>query len=277
MTGIMGLRDLRERLAGLRLSGEEALRGESLHLSHLRRIFSPLEIGPGHQTNRPLAVLAFTNRSGSTYLGQLLASTPDLYGFREDLNHTTVAQRAFEHAIPTFAGYLRHVVSLGETPGATFGVKASAEQLRLIHMTGIDQCFERVNVIRIRRRDRVAQAVSLWMAWQTMQWTSRQDMRITHLSYNYTELRRYLQNVQEAEAALDLALSVLPYQVFSLDYETLCESPGPTVSALRQELGLGPGETAATSWAERQGSDEKSSFVAQFREDLARDWALADL
>ncbi|MEM7719700.1 MAG: hypothetical protein AAF222_10905, partial [Pseudomonadota bacterium] len=121
VTVTMGLRDLREKVSGLRLTGEEALRGDSLHLSQLRRIFAPLEVDARYQAKRPLAVLAFTNRSGSTYLGQLLASTPDLYGFREDLNHATVAHRTRHHAIPTLTDYLSHVVSLNATPGATFG------------------------------------------------------------------------------------------------------------------------------------------------------------
>ncbi|MEO0918617.1 MAG: hypothetical protein AAFY31_16835, partial [Pseudomonadota bacterium] len=112
MTINMGLRELKGKVTGLRLSGEEALRGDSLHLSHLRRLFTPLEIDPDYKANRPLAILAFTNRSGSTYLGQLLASTPALYGFREDLNHTTVARRKHEHALHTFTHYLDHIVSL---------------------------------------------------------------------------------------------------------------------------------------------------------------------
>lgn len=268
----MGLLELRHRLAGTHLFGENALRGESLHLSHLRETFHSLAIPRDARHGRPLVVLAFTNRSGSTHLGRLLASAPDLYGFREDLNHGIAATRARAEGLNDLASYLDHVVGLNAVPSAGFGLKASAEQLRLIRMTGIDRAFERTTVIRIRRRDRVAQAVSLWIAWQTRQWTSRQTPRATRLSYDHQALRKCLQGVQEAESALDLVLGLLPYPVLPVEYEALSDDAASVVAGLRRSLGLPPVQLTVDSGIKRQVTDEKSEIVRRFRAELARSW-----
>jgi LPS sulfotransferase NodH len=129
-------------------------------------------------------------------------------------------------------------------------------------------------VIRIRRRDRVAQAVSLWIAWQTRQWTSRQTARAVELCYDYTRLREQLRAVEDAECALDLVLSVLPYPVLNVEYETLCSDPGGAIAMLRRNLDLPPCGVSPTGWAERQSTGQKTAIVERFRADLARDWSL---
>lgn len=270
----MDLRGLKFRLSGAGLVGERALRGQTLHLGHLRNVFDTLVIPGDVRMHRPFFLLAFTNRSGSTYLGRLLASAPDLYGFREDLNHTIVARRVRESGLGNLSSYLAHIVGLQSKHGAGFGLKASAEQLRLVHMTRMDRAFEGTRVIRIRRRDRVAQAVSLWTAWQTRQWTSLQTTRHSSLHYDYRALRRALQSVQEAESALDLVLSVLPYKVFTVEYEALCDDPAAEIASLREKLGLPPFRPVRQCGLERQSSQQKRDFVHRFRSDLARAWEL---
>ncbi len=270
----MGLHDLARKFTGTRLTGEHALCGESLHLAGLRRVFDPLRVDPDLKLNRPLIALAYSNRSGSTWLGQLLASAPDLYGFREDLNHNIVARRAKTEKLPNLSCYLRHITTLGATHGAGFGLKASAEQLRLIRLTGIDRAFSETTVIRIRRLDRVAQAVSLWMARKTWAWDSRQEARKTAPAYSFPELRRHLESVQEAESALDLILSVLPYPVLSVEYETLRDDAGPMIAALRAGLGLPPFDRAPSASIDRQNSPDKDEIVERFRSDLARHWSV---
>lgn len=273
----MGLQALKHRVTRTRLSGEGALYGDTLHLSRLRRVFDPLRVDRGTTFDRPLIVIAFTNRSGSTLLGQLLSSAPDLYGFREDLNHNIVQKRAQQESISSLSGYLDHIVTLNARPGAAFGLKASAEQLRLLRLTGIDRAFSETSVIRIRRRDRVAQAVSLWMARKTWQWTSLQHARDVPLAYDHHELRRHLDSVQEAENALDLVLSVLPYRVHSVDYETLCSHTGEMIAALRSGLGLPSLATLPNATIEQQGSAEKREMTARFRAELADHWNLGPL
>ncbi|MCG6885036.1 MAG: Stf0 sulfotransferase family protein [Silicimonas sp.] len=272
----MRLGELRRRLIPKRLAGESALGPNSCHLNGLRQVFDPVRVADGARADRDLVLLAFTNRSGSTHLGQLLASAPDLYGFREDLNHTTVCRRAGAEGLTDLTAYVAHITAIGATSGAGFGLKASAEQLRLVRLAGIDGMFNRTTVIRIRRRDRIAQAVSLWMARETREWSSRQTPSGAPLTYDHRTLRRHLDSVQSAESALDLVLSILPYQVLNVDYDELCSAPENVVATLRAGLGLPPSKAPLSSWVKRQSSPEKSAFVARFREELCQSWSLPD-
>lgn len=270
----MAFMDLKQRLRPTRLPGEAALNDDSLHIAELRQVFGPLAVFDTLKLDRPLVLLAFSNRSGSTHLGQLLAGAPDLYGFREDLNHQTVRKRVEENGIPDLTGYLEHIARLGEKPEAGFGVKASAQQLRLVRMAGIDRAFTETTVVRIRRRDRAAQAVSFWMARRTGQWTSRQSGEEVRLDYDARAIRQCLKSIQSAESALDLVLALLPYKVLNVEYEALCEWPEFIVGRVRAGLGLPPLDEPPSGWPERQVSDQKSEFVARFRAELARDWTL---
>lgn len=270
----MSFIDLRKRFSPTRLPGEAALAGDSLHIAELRRIFASLNVSSSLKLQRPLVLLAFTNRSGSTHLGQLLASAPDLYGFREDLNHQSVRRRVSEERIPDLTTYVSHIAALGEKPDAGFGLKASAQQLRLVRMAGMDRAFSETIVVRIRRRDRVAQAVSFWMANETQQWTSRQTAKDVPLEYDSRVLRQHLKSIQASESALDLVLALLPYKILNVEYESLCEFPEFIVRRVRTGLGLPPLETAPSGWPERQTSEQKSEFVARFRKELSHEWTL---
>ncbi len=270
----MAFIDIKQRFRSNRLPGEAALVGDSLHIAELRQIFDPLKLSDTFKTDRPLVLLAFSNRSGSTHLGQLLASADDLYGFREDLNHQTVKKRVTEEDLPDLTAYLSHILKLGDKPGAGFGVKASAQQLRLVHMAGIDRAFTETRVVRIRRRDRTAQAVSFWMASETQQWTSRDTEKPVALDYDAPAIRKYLNAIQSAESALDLVLALLPYKVLNVEYEALCDYPDFIIRRVRHGLDLPPMENAPTGWPERQVSEQKTEFVARFRKELAQDWDL---
>ncbi len=271
----MAFIDIKQRFRSNRLPGEAALAGDSLHIAELRQIFDPLSVSSELQLNRPLVLLAFSNRSGSTHLGQLLASAGDLYGFREDLNHQTVRRRVTEENLPDLSAYIAHVANLGSKPDASFGLKASAQQLRLVRMAGIDQAFTETRVIRIRRRDRIAQAVSFWMASETQQWTSRQTDSGVALEYDARAIRQYLKAIQTAESALDLVLALLPYQVLNVEYESLCEYPEFIIQRVRHGLDLPPMTTEPSGWPERQTSEQKTEFVARFRAELMHEWTLS--
>ena len=254
------------------LAGECALVGDGAHIGHLRRTFPGLSVDTGCRRDQDLVLLAFVNRSGSTHLGQLLASAPDLYGFREDLIHSTVTTRCKKAGLGSVSAYVDHIASLGYKPRAAFGIKASAEQVRFVRLAGIDRMFNSVRVVRISRHDRIAQAVSYWMADQTQEWTSRHDACDTDLEYDLTALRGHLKGIQNAEAALDLVLAASPFPVCNVFYEDLVADRMATVQTIRQALGLPPTDQVSAGWAKRQKSAEKQAFTDRFRRDLERCW-----
>ena len=160
------------------IEGEQALLGDGFHLGVLRDYFQRMDISNGDQgTGRSLALMAFTNRSGSNYFGDILAQSRYFYGFREDLNYDVVTNRCSQTGFTEFADYIRYIAELQQKPGAIFGLKASADQIKTLRTGGAYCMFQSLTVLRVLRRDRVAQAVSLWFATKTQQWLSRHEAR----------------------------------------------------------------------------------------------------
>ena len=155
-----------------------------------------------------------TQRSGSTLLCELLkgtevAGTPDEYfeGLRatglprqpreyfETPEVADIAERlAPSHpgtpeAPGDFEGWFPYVLQRGVTPNGVFGSKMMWNyfddfRARILELPGLEdrqfndalsEVFPNLKIIFVRRRDKVAQAVSLWKAIQTQQWRGGDD------------------------------------------------------------------------------------------------------
>lgn len=138
--------------------------------------------------------------------------------------------------------------------------------------TGIERAFSGLSVIRMRRRDRIAQAVSRFAARQTWQWTSRQQAKKVSLTYDFETPRWHLDAIQEAESALDLALSVLSYPTVSVEYETLYQDVPGTIDGVRSKLGLPKLEKKPTARIDRQESSVKTEMTERLRSELENHW-----
>lgn len=127
--------------------------------------------------NRPLIVLAFTNRSGSNLLADFLCQTSLVAGLGEYLNHETVVNKSISNKISSFPDYFLHLGLRVSRKGQSFGVKASAEQLKFITDWRLNRMFTRTLIVHIHRDDIYNQAISHWIAGQTGQWTSLQKKK----------------------------------------------------------------------------------------------------
>ncbi|MCV6592619.1 MAG: Stf0 family sulfotransferase [Silicimonas sp.] len=259
-----------------RMHGEYALRGDTHHRQGFLEVFGhPLIVDPDLRFDRDLIILAFSNRSGSNHLAEMISGGPQIYGFREDLNREQVSFRARTHGVATLSEDLRFIEQHQAKPGAAFGIKASAEQIRLIYQTGMQRCFRRCRIIRSRRRDRIAQAVSLFVAQRTRQWSSQMQARDACLDYDLPALRRRLDSIQNMESALDLVLSTLDQPVCDIYYEDLCDTPAAVLAELSGFLGFPLERPKDRPRLQKQSSPEKTALVARFRAELAQGWGLA--
>ena len=256
------------------IDGEQALLGDGFHFGVLRDYFQRMEIQKSDQgTGRSLALMAFTNRSGSNYIGDILAQTRHFYGFREDLNHDVVTNRCSQTGFTEFADYVRYIADLQQKPEAIFGLKASADQIKMLRTCGADGMFQSLTVLRVLRRDRVAQAVSLWFATKTQQWSSRHEAQEIEIRYDFNELKSVLSGVQRSENAMDLILSVLRYPIFEVFYEDILDDEQTEIDRVFECFDLATTEnTVRKSRFLRQVSAEKSEMVEKFRTDLGRSW-----
>jgi len=194
--------------------------------------------GDGPVLDKPLLVLAFTNRSGSNLLADYLLQTGRVAGLGEYLNHDTVGHQKQALRIESMPDYLPALARKLSRKGQQFGVKASAEQLDFLIRWRLPRLFSRTTVVHIHRDDVIGQAVSHWIAVQTGQWTSQQDRRPVEVAFDPDALRTIANDVLRSDAAIRLHCGMhrLPY--VSVSYEELTADPAATLGRIARVAGF---------------------------------------
>jgi trehalose 2-sulfotransferase len=255
-----------------------------------------------------------TQRSGSTLLCELLRATevagvPD--EFFERLRGTGLArqprqyfedpsvQDIAEQLTPTVPGrpeqpgefepWLRYVLQRGTTPNGVFGAKMMWNyldefRLRMAELPGLDDLsfnerlqavFPRLKIIFIRRRDKVAQAVSLWKAIQTQQWRTESESGSEQVEaddspgveYDYRAIEHLLNELHRWDARWEdwfHATGRDPIRVF---YDEFTLGRAATIGRVLDALGIDPPAPEGKKPMRRQADDRSRDWVARFRAD----------
>lgn len=183
----------------------------------------------------PLIVLAFTNRSGSNLLAEMIKSTGKLIGLGEALNADTVRTRALNWNIQSFPDYFHELSKRHKLP---FGVKASWDQLLMLLRCNIPAMYTGLQVIHIHRYDVVSQGISLQIAWQTKKWTSLTTVKEDIFPrYDAHSITSQISATQIAESMFPLIFEAFEINVHHLSYETLTREPGRSVRAAMKAIG----------------------------------------
>lgn len=214
--------------------------------------------------DRPLLILAFTNRSGSNLLADYLVQTGQVAGLGEFLNHETVARHKDAQAVESAPDYLLTLARRLSREGQQFGVKASAEQLGFLIRWRLPRLFTRTTIVHIHRDDILGQAVSHWIALQTGQWTSRQEARPVEAGFDAGAARAIAHDVLRSDSAIRMTCGMhgLPY--VSVSYEELTFDPAVTVARIGQVAELDLGDwTPAKPRIERQATSLNDMLKAR--------------
>ncbi|QXI65767.1 hypothetical protein CP157_03559 (plasmid) [Paracoccus marcusii] len=206
----------------------------SFHRVPIERYFEGRVIFPhGEQVfSQPLIVLAFTNRSGSNLLAEFLRQTNLMSGFGEYLNRETVIKQSKQNKIRSFPDYLQFLGLKLTRDGQAFGVKASAEQLKILSDWNIHRMFSQTYVVHIRRDDILRQAISHWIAWQTGQWTSLQPKRSVELTFDGSKIMKIVSDVIEANNAIHIHCARQNLNYISVSYQEVIADPKAVVSRI---------------------------------------------
>ena len=217
----------------------------------------------------PLVVIAFTNRSGSNYLAELMRSTGRLAGLGEALNAETVARRCEEWGVRDFPGYFKALAERHEVP---FGVKASWDQLLMLLRCRIHEMHDGRRIVHIRRRDVLGQAISREIAWQTGKWTSLTPVETTVTPrYDADRITRQVAAIQREEALFPLIFEAFGLTVTEVAYEDLVRRPMPVLRRTMQEIGHPcPDWRPSPTRIGKQADATNDAFRAAYREVLVR-------
>jgi LPS sulfotransferase NodH len=184
--------------------------------------------------------LCFTNRCGSNFLAQLLASTGAFNEAGEFFNAPTVLKHAMERGLRSLPAYFSALSVLVPHTGR-IAAKVAIGQLLMLADAGIlDALRGRATYLLLKRQDQLGQAISRVIAWQTGRWSSAHasDIRESALLFDRVMIdtqQAWVANENAAFSRFFSANGIVPVHV---TYEDLLADPRPTIEAVGATMGL---------------------------------------
>jgi len=169
----------------------------------------------------------FTNRCGSNYLCEALASTGRFNAGGEFFNADTVLEHAGARRLRSVQEYF---VILPALVGAQQHLlaKLAIEHVAILQEGAIlPAVLARSRFILLERNDRLAQAISRVIASQNRQWTSLQHAAIpdSQLAYSRAAIDEELRRTEKGNAMLHRFLESSGAAAMYLEYEALVADP----------------------------------------------------
>lgn len=240
---------------------------EPYHRAAIAGLFAPEAPQVSPDPALRFVFLCFTNRCGSNYLAELLASTGALNRAEEVFNGQTITEHVRAQGLASLSAYLDFLCRRLAL-GGRFLSKIGLEQLVMLTEAGLlDQIGHRAQFLLIERQDKLAQAISLLVAIQTQQWTSRHSRRMGDEALVYD--RRILTEQQALIAQQNFGF----YRFFAsngiapmhIAYERLEENPEALVAEIGTWMDLPAlrADPAALPIA-RQESSVKAAWRARY-------------
>jgi trehalose 2-sulfotransferase len=162
--------------------------------------------------------------------------------------------------LPPFPERLRDAFAQGTTPNGVFGAKVMWGYLPPV-LDGLgappEDSLPDLHYVLVRRRDKLRQAISLWRAVQTQEWSREHpagdDEGRPELVYSAAAIDALERQLADQERAWERWLGGRPVAPLVLDYEDYAEAPQHAVAAVLAHLGVAvPAELPATTRMQRQ-------------------------
>jgi trehalose 2-sulfotransferase len=252
-----------------------------------------------------------TQRSGSTLLCELLKGTevagvPDEYF--EGLRATGLPRQPRQYfdapevhdiaeRLPQielgrpeqpgeFQGWFSYVLQRGTTGNGVFGAKMMWNyfddfRARVRELPGLgdvtftdalDQIFPDLRIIFVRRRDKVAQAVSLWRAIQTQRWRNDLERRSApQAEYDYRAIRHLVDELHRWDARWEDWFHATGREPIRVIYEEFSTTRAATVGRVLDALGIDPPEPDGERGPMIRQADHLSlDWVTRYRTETER-------
>jgi LPS sulfotransferase NodH len=238
------------------------------HRQALEYAFGPLQSQPGWAPPaRPMLYLCFTNRGGSNYLAQLLASTGAFNEAGEFFNAPTVLEHATRLGLRSLQAYVSALPSL--VPKRRFlAAKASADQLAILADAGI--ISPATPFVLLERQDRLAQAISRVIARQTGQWTTAHSTTGSALIYDAAAITEELDKIAHGNAAFYAFFAANGIAPVHVTYEMTCRDPQGVIDLIAARMGAGPLRARPDRISiGRQATEINDRWAARYREESA--------
>ena len=211
-------------------------------------------------------VIASTPRCGSHRLGHALAETGCLGFPLEYLNPINLPTWQERLGTSGWRDTLEALWTVRTSPNGCFGLKLHYRQLAALPPSlSPDELLQGARVIRLHRRDLLAQAISLVRARQTGAWISAQAPA-RPAEYDGRAIERALADLARSNAGWDLALGRAGVVPLALTFEEVVGDVAGAVQTIADFLGvpLSPSEARSTPQPSRQTSAESPEWRERF-------------
>ena len=174
-----------------------------------------------------ILIILFSSRSGSTYAGRLLANTPYFEAIGEYFNPPELARIRHEYDLPDDGAAAAQVLGDWSSRQA-FGAKCGGPGIIGALYSGfLPALLDRIAFISLRRRDTVAQAVSMAKAKLSGQYhsTGRTRREVRAEDYDQRLIAGCLMQIRFANRQLEHLASALPNISPEVQYEDVAADP----------------------------------------------------
>lgn len=187
--------------------------------------------------DKPLVLLAFTNRSGSSLLADYMRQSRMFLGMGEFSNHDFVRNQMAKRELENFPSLIWSLAAKAG-PRQLFGLKVSWDQMAMLARWNIPAMFTGLKIVHITRSDPLAQAISYSIADQTRQWTSIQQASAQTPVFNAEDIDRIMREQQTQDALIRVVAQAMDAPPYGVVYEGLCANPTGHMRAILAFCGV---------------------------------------
>lgn len=223
-------------------------------------------------------MIATVPRTGSSHFSHLLWRTGCLGAPLEYLNFlpTGPARLAISDPQQQTAMW-RSLLHLRTSPNGVFGVKCFSLQLRELQQRNpalLREVFSMIllrgaatRVVVLRRRDRIAHAISYARSALSGIWRKEQEAAgAATVDYSPDAVEQARAYIEQQEADWDLLLKELSIEPLTLWYEDVVEEPGESVTRFADFIGvtLDPAASVAIPMVEKQAEEDSRRWRERY-------------
>lgn len=214
--------------------------------------------------DRPLLIMAFTNRSGSNLACDYARQCNRIGGAGEYLNRDIV-KNASEN-LDSFPDYIRHLDATLAPKGEVLALKASWDQLAMLLRNGIPGMYRETFVLHCLRNDTLAQAVSYAIALRSGKWESRQQGGTVDASdIPLKDIERHMTKFHRANLLIRLLCDAHGLRRWEIGYERLCVDNGAHLGLVLRTIKIAPpGWVPGKPVLERQSGTLNQTLVENY-------------
>jgi trehalose 2-sulfotransferase len=133
----------------------------------------------------------------------------------------------------------------------------------------LDSLLDDPQLIFVTRRDKVAQAISLWRAVQTQSWRAEDATKADDPAYEYTAIDHLVSQLESDERSWKEWFARTGQQPFVVTYDQLEAAPAETVATVLHVLGL-PDTSVAVPRLSRQRDELSAAWAERYRQERAQ-------